>query len=322
RGRARSPRRWSGSRRRTSRSSSRKARRAATRRRTSSGSRTRMGFGGRCTRSSRTSRPKRRPIRSCEPSSARRNPRRARPRAAARRARPRALERADGERGDSSGCTSARSSAFQTPSRPRTCERVPHSDPSAIGRTFRCPGWSERRGPRAGRVAPPNALRLISFRRSYDEASCRARRRCFALVAPGGFHGRLVIAGSVTFVVVVATGGAAAASGDVALPGAAADGPIPGCRDLVWGSLPAMGRPDIPDEQALCSSIPGRPLPEDLWPPEQLVSLDEQNDYVERLREEFLKPRLYATELGWVGDAHWRLSGDFQGCPSDGTFAS
>jgi len=83
-----------------------------------------------------------------------------------------------------------------------------------------------------------------------------------------------------------------------------------------------MGRPDIPDEQALCSSIPGRPLPEDLWPPEQLVSLDEQNDYVERLREEFLKPRLYATELGWVGDAHWRLSGDFQGCPSDGTFAS
>jgi hypothetical protein len=98
--------------------------------------------------------------------------------------------------------------------------------------------------------------------------------------------------------------------------------PIPGCPDLVWGSLPAPGRPDIPDKQTLCSAIPGTPLPTELWPPEQLVTLDEQNGYAERLRSEFLVPRVYDTKLGWVGDAHWRLSGDFEGCPSDGSFAN
>lgn len=114
---------------------------------------------------------------------------------------------------------------------------------------------------------------------------------------------------------------AAMAAAGSAPPGAAS-GPIAGCPDLVWGSLPAPGRSDLPDEQALCSAIPGEPLPEDLWPPEQLVSLDDQNAYIERLRRDFLEPRRYATELGWVGDAHWRLSGDVAGCPSDSTFAT
>jgi hypothetical protein len=90
----------------------------------------------------------------------------------------------------------------------------------------------------------------------------------------------------------------------------------------MWGSLPAPGRPDIPDKQTLCSAIPGTPLPTELWPPEQLVTLDEQNGYAERLRSELLIPRVYDTRLGWVGDAHWRLSGDFEGCPSDGSFAN
>jgi hypothetical protein len=103
---------------------------------------------------------------------------------------------------------------------------------------------------------------------------------------------------------------------------AVASGPIRGCPDLVWGRLPAPGRPDIPDKKTLCAAIPGTPLPPAFWPPEQLVTLDEQNGYAERLRSEFLLPRVYDTELGWVGDAHWRLSGDFEGCPSDGSFAN
>jgi hypothetical protein len=101
-----------------------------------------------------------------------------------------------------------------------------------------------------------------------------------------------------------------------------AAGPIAGCPDLVWGSLPDPGRADLPDREALCSAIPGEPLPEDLWPPLALVTMDDQNEYAARLRSDFLEPRRYATELGWIGDAHWRLSGDFAGCPSDSTFAS
>src|SRR5262245_55762862 len=104
--------------------------------------------------------------------------------------------------------------------------------------------------------------------------------------------------------------------------GETSTGPMPGCPDLVFGSLPTAGRPEYPDRQALCASIPGEPLPPDLWPPEDLVSLDEQNGYPKRLLDEFLRPRRYATELGWVGDAHWRLSGDFEGCPSQSSFAS
>jgi hypothetical protein len=97
---------------------------------------------------------------------------------------------------------------------------------------------------------------------------------------------------------------------------------MPGCKDLVWGSLPSGGCPQYPDRESLCASIPGQPLPEDLWPPEDLVSLDEQNGYAERLLSEFLRPRRYATELGWISDAHWRLTGDIQGCPSQSSFAS
>ena len=97
---------------------------------------------------------------------------------------------------------------------------------------------------------------------------------------------------------------------------------MPGCPDLVWGSLPIGGSAEYPDRQSLCSSIPGEPLPPDLWPPEDLVSLDEQNAYAERLSSDFLRPRRYDTELGWVGDAHWRLSGDFEGCPSESSFAT
>ena len=104
--------------------------------------------------------------------------------------------------------------------------------------------------------------------------------------------------------------------------GPAGAGPIPGCPDLVWGSLPSGGSAEYPDRQTLCASIPGEPLPQDLWPPEDLVSLDEQNGYTERLLSEFLRPRRFATDLGWAGDAHWRLSGDIQGCPSDNSFVT
>ena len=112
------------------------------------------------------------------------------------------------------------------------------------------------------------------------------------------------------------------ASADAVVAAGATSGPIPGCKDLVWGSLPTGGSPQYPDRESLCASIPGQPLPPDLWPPEDPVSLDDQNGYAEQLRSEFLVPRRYATELGWVGDAHWRLSGDFQGCPSDSSFAT
>jgi MYXO-CTERM domain-containing protein len=104
--------------------------------------------------------------------------------------------------------------------------------------------------------------------------------------------------------------------------GAPSGGPIRDCPDLVWGSLPPAGSPDFPDRETLCASIPGEPLPPDLLPPEDLVSVDEQNAYAERLRAEFLLPRRYATELGWAGDARWRLSGDIQGCPSDNSFVT
>src|SRR5262245_226052 len=104
--------------------------------------------------------------------------------------------------------------------------------------------------------------------------------------------------------------------------GATGAGPIPGCSDLVWGSLPPGGSAQYPDRESLCSSIPGEPLPSDLLPPEDLVSLDEQNGYASRMLSEFLRPRRFATELGWAGDARWRLSGDIQGCPSDNSFAT
>src|SRR6185369_14791703 len=81
-------------------------------------------------------------------------------------------------------------------------------------------------------------------------------------------------------------------------------GPMPDCPDIVWGSLPPAGSPDYPDRESLCSSIPGEPLPPDLLPPEDLVSLDEQNAYADRLSSDFVRPRRYATELGWAGDAH------------------
>jgi hypothetical protein len=99
-------------------------------------------------------------------------------------------------------------------------------------------------------------------------------------------------------------------------------GPIAGCPDLIWGTLPPAGSPDYPDRESLCASIPGEPLPPDLLPPEDLVSLDEQNAYADRLSSDFVRPRRYATELGWVGDAHWRLSGDIEGCPSANSFAT
>jgi hypothetical protein len=99
-------------------------------------------------------------------------------------------------------------------------------------------------------------------------------------------------------------------------------GPIAGCPDLVFGTLPTGGSAEYPDRESLCSSIPGEPLPPDLLPPEDLVSLDEQNSYAERLSSDFVRPRRYATELGWAGDAHWRLSGDIEGCPSDNSFAT
>ncbi len=108
-----------------------------------------------------------------------------------------------------------------------------------------------------------------------------------------------------------------------AVAGAPTDtGPMLGCPDLVWGNLPTGGWPQYPDRESLCASIPGEPLPQDLWPPEDLVSLDDQNAYAERLLSDFLRPRRYATELGWAGDAHWRLSGDIAGCPSDNSFAT
>ena len=129
-----------------------------------------------------------------------------------------------------------------------------------------------------------------------------------------GFAGALL-----TLLVLLA--GVDAAPGAVG-GGAASPGPMPGCPDLVWGSLPGEGSAEFPDREALCSSIPGQPLPPDLWPPEDLVTLDEQNAYAERLRAEFFRTRRYATELGWAGDAHWRLSGDLQGCPSQNSFAS
>jgi hypothetical protein len=104
--------------------------------------------------------------------------------------------------------------------------------------------------------------------------------------------------------------------------GTTSPGPIPGCPDLVWGSLPIGGSAEFPDRQSLCSSIPGEPLPADLLPPEDLVSLEEQNAYAERVLSDFLQPRRYDTELGWAGDARWRLSGDIEGCPSQSSFAS
>src|SRR5262245_44630188 len=70
-----------------------------------------------------------------------------------------------------------------------------------------------------------------------------------------------------------------------------ATGPMPGCPDLVWGSLPTGGSPEYPDRESLCASIPGEPLPPDLLPPEDLVSADEQNGYAQRLLDEFLRPR-------------------------------
>jgi hypothetical protein len=79
--------------------------------------------------------------------------------------------------------------------------------------------------------------------------------------------------------------------------------------DLVWQPTGE----DIPIDN-LSSSIPDEPLPLDLWPPEDLVSLDEQNAYVEPAPD-FLLPR-HDTELGW-----WETpAGDFPAisrCPSE-----
>ncbi len=99
-------------------------------------------------------------------------------------------------------------------------------------------------------------------------------------------------------------------------------GPLPGCADLVWGQLPPPGNPRFPDKDALCSGPPpGKPLPVEFVPPLPPMTPTEENAYAENLRS-FLIAGGYDTELDWAGDAHWRLSGDVQGCPSDDTFAT
>ena len=68
---------------------------------------------------------------------------------------------------------------------------------------------------------------------------------------------------------------------------------------------------------ARCKSHPkgerGLPLPQDLRNPPSLANFDAYTTYSERLRDFLNLPdqnmQLEYTKLGWISDAHWRLSG-------------
>lgn len=102
-------------------------------------------------------------------------------------------------------------------------------------------------------------------------------------------------------------------------------GPLPFCPDLVWGNLPPRGNARFPNRETLCSAPIGQPLPKDLYPPlppetkDDPSPMEAENEYQEKLLA-FLERRGFDTELGWAGDAHWRLTGDIEGCPCDSTF--
>jgi len=64
----------------------------------------------------------------------------------------------------------------------------------------------------------------------------------------------------------------------------------------------------------LCASAPRGTPAKGLLPP---TEPDQQEVYARKLRAFLVFGSSY-RKLGWLSDAHWRLTGDYQGCPPDG----
>jgi len=80
---------------------------------------------------------------------------------------------------------------------------------------------------------------------------------------------------------------------------------------VAFGALPPPSNPLYSTAAEMCASPRGTPLPPDLIPPSDLETLDEKNDYN-------LAFKAYLPEKGygdWIHDSHWRMTGDYEGCP-------
>lgn len=89
---------------------------------------------------------------------------------------------------------------------------------------------------------------------------------------------------------------------------------LPSCSSVIQGPY-SPPQPQYPTLQALCEADAGTPLPAFLVPPDSFP--DGEEIYTQQIQE-FLRARTYDTELHWVHDYVWRLTGPYQGCPPEG----
>lgn len=108
------------------------------------------------------------------------------------------------------------------------------------------------------------------------------------------------------------------ATAGLAQPAPSAPPSLPGCKNITLGAPPKYDGP-YRTVQELCQKAPrGKPAPASLAPPTGPNAAAKDEAYSESLKEFFIHPESYRN-LGWLSDAHWRLTGPYQGCPPDGS---
>lgn len=89
---------------------------------------------------------------------------------------------------------------------------------------------------------------------------------------------------------------------------------LPSCVDVIQGPYNPPPR-QYPTMEALCNADAGTPLPTWLYPPNSFP--DGEEVYTQQIQD-FVRARRYDTELSWIHDFEWRLTGPYQGCPPEG----
>jgi len=98
---------------------------------------------------------------------------------------------------------------------------------------------------------------------------------------------------------------------------AQAQAPSSTCATVTYGPPPPYTGPYHSVEE-LCRKAPrGKPAPRSLLPPTGPVAPARQQAYAQHVKRFIVKPDNY-RRLGWLSDAHWRLTGPYQGCPPNG----
>ncbi|HZI08596.1 MAG TPA: hypothetical protein VEZ71_31560, partial [Archangium sp.] len=89
---------------------------------------------------------------------------------------------------------------------------------------------------------------------------------------------------------------------------ARAQAPATTCATLSYGPPPPYTGPYHSVEE-LCRKAPrGKPAPRWLVPPMGPAAPAHQQLYAQRVKQFIVKPDNY-RKLGWLSDAHWRLTG-------------